>query len=170
MALNTINHQLSSYTRIRRKATIHSTVRKTTFPSMTFYAYLQSLTTNKRIGKGRVGITLTSQTPTRICACPKPGPGFPTSYFALFFYVLLIEARGDSLFAQLYIGGRVDEFSVESGVKHHSSLSQFSKTRIMQIINATNTFFIQYMINLVKSYTQIKRTHKCHLQKHKLSI
>ena len=34
--------------------------------------------------EGRVGITLTSLTLPHFCACPKPGPGFPTSYVEVF--------------------------------------------------------------------------------------
>jgi hypothetical protein len=34
---------------------------------------------------GVVGIPLTGSTPPYFCACPKPGPGLPTSYFMVFF-------------------------------------------------------------------------------------
>jgi hypothetical protein len=33
----------------------------------------------------RVGISLTGLTLPHFCACPKPGPGFPTSYVVVFF-------------------------------------------------------------------------------------
>ena len=33
------------------------------------------------------GIPLTGVTPPHVCACPKPGPGFPMSYVLVFFFV-----------------------------------------------------------------------------------
>jgi len=35
--------------------------------------------------KGRVGIPLIGLTPPHFCACPMPGPGFPTSYVVVYF-------------------------------------------------------------------------------------
>jgi hypothetical protein len=35
--------------------------------------------------KRGVGIPLTGLTPPYVCACPKPGPGFPASYVVVFF-------------------------------------------------------------------------------------
>jgi hypothetical protein len=35
--------------------------------------------------EGRIGIPLTSLTLPHFCVCPKPGLGFPTSYYAVVF-------------------------------------------------------------------------------------
>ena len=35
--------------------------------------------------KGRVGIPLTGLSPPHFCACPNPGPGYPTSYVVVSF-------------------------------------------------------------------------------------
>ena len=44
----------------------------------------------------RVGILLTGLTLSQFCACPKPGPGFPTSYIMVFFvFNELRVRRGD---------------------------------------------------------------------------
>ena len=42
--------------------------------------------------EGRFGIPLTGLTPPHFCACPKPGPGFPTTYVVgLFFFVFFLN-------------------------------------------------------------------------------
>ena len=49
--------------------------------------------------EGWAGITLTSLIPPHFCACPKPGPGLPTSYVVVFLYaVSSVTIRGDCLF------------------------------------------------------------------------
>ena len=40
----------------------------------------------------QVGILLTCLTPPHLCACPKPGPGFPTSYVMVFFVFRVNES------------------------------------------------------------------------------
>ena len=54
----------------------------------------------------RPGIPLTSLTPTYCCACPKAGPGFPTSYAVVFFFVS--ELRSEVVVRFVDIGGIVD--------------------------------------------------------------
>jgi len=36
-------------------------------------------------GEGLYPITVTGLTPPHFCACPRPGPGFPTTYVVVFF-------------------------------------------------------------------------------------
>jgi hypothetical protein len=43
-------------------------------------------------------IPLTGLTPPHFCACPQPGPGFPTSYVVVLFFVQGFEMRRDSSF------------------------------------------------------------------------
>ena len=46
------------------------------------------------IKRGRsVGISLTGLILQHICACPKPGPGFPTSYGMVIFNFFLMGLR-----------------------------------------------------------------------------
>jgi len=52
--------------------------------------------------EGRVGIRSSCLASLYVCACPKPGHGFPTSYFdvffSFFFFVQLVEVRGNCSF------------------------------------------------------------------------
>jgi hypothetical protein len=62
------------------------------------FLYISIVVGEPVIKRGRVGITLTGLTPPYLCACPKPGPGFPTSYIWVFFCFRWVEVRGDCLF------------------------------------------------------------------------
>ena len=54
-------------------------------------------------GRPRFGIPLTCLTLPHFCACPKPGPGFPTSYVMVFF--VLSELRWEAIVCVVDIGG-----------------------------------------------------------------
>jgi hypothetical protein len=62
------------------------------------FLYISIVVGEPVIKRGRVGITLTGLTPPYLCACSKPGPGFPTSYIWVFFCFRWVEVRGDCLF------------------------------------------------------------------------
>ena len=51
----------------------------------------------------RVCIPLTDLNRHIVCICPKPEPGFPTSYVVILFCVLWVKMKGDCSFAE--IGG-----------------------------------------------------------------
>ena len=55
--------------------------------------------------KGRIVVPLTGLTPPQCCACPKPGPWFPTSYVVDFFLGLLSSGkmRDDSSFCLYWL-------------------------------------------------------------------
>ena len=59
-----------------------------------YYIYISVLEIPLSRG-GWVEFPLTDLTLTHLWDCPKPGPGFPTSYVIGFFYVQLVEVRGD---------------------------------------------------------------------------
>jgi len=49
------------------------------------YMYCRCRSSYQEGGMGRDGILLTNVTPSHVCACPKPGSGFPMSYVVVFF-------------------------------------------------------------------------------------
>jgi predicted aspartyl protease len=49
-----------------------------------YFRYIHNDNTHMR---GRVGISLTSLSPSHLCACPKPGIGYPTSYVVVPLFV-----------------------------------------------------------------------------------
>lgn len=68
------------------------------------YSCICSAVRDQCIKRKRVGIILTCLTASHVCVCPKKGPGFPTSYVEVLFYVQWFEVTG-SLFNY---GGSVD--------------------------------------------------------------
>jgi hypothetical protein len=48
---------------------------------------------------------LTGLTPPYVCACPKPGPGFPTSYVVVFWGVQWVQLRWEVIVRFIDIGG-----------------------------------------------------------------
>ena len=52
--------------------------------SYTLKGRRETETSVKICKRGRVGILLTGLTSAHFCVCPKPGPGFPTSYVVVF--------------------------------------------------------------------------------------
>ena len=68
------------------------------------YSCICSAVRDQCIKRKIVGIILTCLTASHVCVCPEKGPGFPTSYVEVLFYVQWFEVTG-SLFNY---GGSVD--------------------------------------------------------------
>ena len=66
-------------------------------------------------------IPLTGLTLPHLCACPKPGPGFPTSYVMVFF--MFNELKCEVIVHLVDIGGIVDHDCLNLGFLQSSNHS-----------------------------------------------
>ena len=87
----------------------------------------------------RVGIPSTCLTLPCLCACPKPGPEFPSSYVVVFFK--FNELRWEVIVCFVNIGGIVD---------HHCDNFLFIIDH--KTVNIGNRIFVEYCKILVECY------------------
>ena len=101
------------------------------------------------------GIPLTGLTPTHVCVCPKPAPGFPMLYVIVFFSVQWFEVRGTVVVRFVDIGAIINhyfvllcEFKREGRARYFFSTTWKVYLKLFLFFHLLNTLFFKHFFNL----------------------